>query len=122
MGEIDLMDPQWLNDPRRAAPKVLADVERAATLYAEAQHDAEVTRANMIAWKGTTMAALASKYSKWPLWRVESSMQADPKFRYWSMEVARADQAAEVAKGMYRACVARLELLGSFYHFNPGGS
>lgn len=114
-----LADDAWLRDPRRSAPSSLLQLTEAAQLLAEARHDLRVVRAERAAWEGTTVMALASKYAKWPKWRVDAVVAAEPKFRYWELELAKAEQEVCVLEAVVAACTARLKLLGDFYEVRP---
>jgi hypothetical protein len=90
-------------------------VIRAATLFAEAQQELAVAKAEMVAWSATTTAALASKFTKWPKWRVDATVQAEPKFRFWALEVAKAEEAVVVAEAVHFCTRQRVTLMGDFY-------
>jgi hypothetical protein len=117
---IDLMDERFVTDPRRFAPQMLAEVERAATLLAEAQVDLAKQVGGQKAWAATTVTMYSTKYTKWPKWRVDAKVEAEPKFRYWASEVLRAQEAVTIAEAVLFACRERVKLCGVFYSIQEG--
>ena len=112
---FELGSDAWLKDPRRAAPVAMLQLGEAGQLLAEAQYDLAIVKAEMLAFVGTTMAALASKYAKWPKWRIDAVVHAEPKFRYWSIELAKREQDVVLLEIVVFTLKQRLALLGDFY-------
>lgn len=112
---FQLESDAWITDPRRTAPKSLSQLVDAAQMLADARYDLKVAKAEQDAWMATMTAALASKYTKWPKWRVDATVQAEPKFRFHEMEVAKAEQDVCILEAVQQACAERVKLLGTFY-------
>lgn len=112
---MNLADPRLTSDPRRLAPEALGDLERAAVLAAEAATDVATAKLELQAFTSTLATALSAKYTKWPKWRVDAAVEADPKFRYHTIELIKAEEVARVADARLFGAKQRVVLLGQLY-------
>ena len=113
---MEMTSNAWIVDPRRTAPDALQALVDAQTQLAAAEHALATAKMEQGAWMGTTVVALSSKYSKWPKWRIDAAVQAEPKWRYHAVKVADLEQDVAVLQGVVYACRSRVGLLGTFYN------